>query len=244
MRLLFFCFCSLVATLAKGQGHVEIGGFMGASGYLGDLNKSDWISKEPKPAFGLLVRYNLSDYIALRLSYLHGQLSGRDSHYPDRSFRNFSTSSPVNEFTLQAEYHLWPLLQPRLLRLFKPTFSPFLFVGFGLAATHPHPDLDNMIVPKPDFVQGAIIDKNAVYSSLHEVVPFGVGLKYRLHPQWTLTFEAAFRLTFSDYLDGISHAANPKKSDRYQFWGVTIAHRFRQQPLSFHKNNPTRCKEI
>lgn len=228
----------------QAQGHLEAGGYLGISGYLGDLNKSDWISKEPKPSFGLLARYNLSDYIALRLSFLHGQLAGRDSHYPDRAFRNFSTTSPINEFALQAEWHLWPLLQPRLPRLFEPTFSPFLFVGVGVAITHPQPDLDNMIIPKAEFIQGAAIDKQATYSPFHSVIPFGMGIKYRLHPQWTLTLEAAFRLTFSDYLDGISHAANPQKTDRYQFWGITIAHRFKKQPFSFNKNNPMRCKGI
>lgn len=244
MRSIFFYFILFIASKGHAQGHVEIGAFLGASGYLGDLNKSDWISKESKPAFGVLARYNLTDFIALRLSFLHGQLSGRDSHYADRTFRNFSTIAPITEVTLQAEWHFWPLLQPRLPRNFEPTFSPFLFLGIGLAHTSPKPDLDNMIILKPEFVQGAALDKNATFSSYHAVIPFGAGMKYRPHPQWTFTLEAAFRLTFSDYLDGISHAANPNKPDRYQFWGVTVAHRFRKQPFIFKRNDPMRCKSI
>ncbi len=246
MRQFFTYFFILILSisLAKGQERIEIGGFLGGSGYLGDLNKSDWASKEPKAAFGLLVRYNLSDYIALRASFLHGQLAGRDSHYADRAFRNFTTTSPINEMSIQAEWHLWPMTQPRLPRFFKPSFSPFLFVGLGLALTQPTPDMENMIVEKPEFVLGAAIDRAATYSSFHAVIPFGLGWKYRPHINWTITAEAAFRLTFSDYLDGISFAANPKKTDRYQFWGITVAYRFPKQLLGYKKRNPMKCNVI
>ncbi|MFN8346765.1 MAG: DUF6089 family protein [Spirosomataceae bacterium] len=232
----------LATSLAKGQDRWELGGFLGGSGYLGDLNKSDWASKEPKAAFGLLARHNLSDHAAIRASFLHGQLSGRDSHYPDRAFRNFTTVSSVNELTLQAEWHLWPLTQPRLHHFFKPTFSPFLFVGFGIAITHPKADMEHMIVAKPEFVMGAEIDRKAAYSPFHGALPFGAGFKYRPHYQWTLTLEAGFRLTFSDYLDGISFAANPNKPDRYQFWGATVAYRFRRLPLGSKIRKAVKCK--
>jgi hypothetical protein len=230
-----------IPFLTQGQDRLEIGGFLGGAGYLGDLNKSDWASKEPKAAFGFLTRYNLSDHIALRASFLHGKLSGRDSHYPDRAFRNFATTSPINELTLQAEWHLWPLVQPRTSHFFKPSFSPFLFAGLGVAITNPKPDLENMLVEKPEFVKGAEIDRNAKFSPMHGTIPFGAGIKYRPHYQWTFSLEAGFRLTFSDYLDGISFAANPEKPDRYQFWGATVAYRFRKQPSGFKKRNPMKC---
>lgn len=239
--LKYFLGFLLIPFFTTGQDRLEVGGFLGGAGYLGDLNKSDWVSKEPKAAFGFLARYNLSDYIALRASYLYGKLSGRDSHYSDRAFRNFATTSPIHELTMQAEWHLWPLAQPRLPRFFKPSFSPFLFAGLGVAITHPQPDMENMIVPKPEFVKGAEIDRNTTFSSLHSTIPFGAGFKYRPHHQWTFTLEAGFRLTFSDYLDGISFAANPEKSDRYQFWGATIAYRFSRKLFGFKKRNPMKC---
>jgi hypothetical protein len=231
----------LLPTFILGQERLEVGGFLGGAGYLGDLNKSDWLTKEPKISFGFLARYNLSDYLALRASLLYGQLSGRDSHYADRAFRNFTTRSPVSELAIQTEWHFLSLTQPRLPRFFEPTVSPFLFVGFGLTVTNPTPDMENMIIAKPEFVKGAEIDRNAQFSPLHGVIPFGMGLKYRPHVRWTFTLEAAFRLTFSDYLDGISHAANPQKTDRYQFLGLTVAHRFRKRVLGFKNRNPLKC---
>jgi hypothetical protein len=239
--LYFLAYFFFLSTFIWGQERLEVGGFLGGAGYLGDLNKSDWLTKEPKASFGFLARYNFSDYLAFRASLLYGQLSGRDSHYPDRAFRNFTTKSPVSEVALQVEWHFLSLTQPRLPRFFQPTFSPFLFVGVGLATTNPTPDMENMIVAKPEFVKGAEIDRNAQFSPLHGVIPFGMGIKYRPHLQWTLTLEAAFRLTFSDYLDGISHAANPQKTDRYQFLGLTVAHRFRKRVLGFKNRNPLKC---
>lgn len=243
MRLLALtcCLSLLLVTKSMSQERIEFGGFVGGSGYLGDLNKSDWFSKEPKVGLGGLVRYNASDFLAVRASLLFGYLSGRDSHYEDRAFRNFSTQSPISEITLQTELHILPLVQPRLPRFFQSTFSPFLFVGIGGAYTRPAPDLENMIVSKPEFVRGAEIDKNTAYSPYHLVVPFGMGLKYRPYIQWTLTLEAGFRLTFSDYLDGISHAANPEKTDRYQFWGLTVAYRLPKRMVGFRNRNPLRC---
>jgi hypothetical protein len=204
-----------MTSLTRGQERLEVGGFLGGAGYLGDLNKSDWASKEPKAALGLLARYNLSDHVAVRASFLYGHLSGRDRHYPDRAFRNFTTLSSVNELTLQAEWHLWPLTQPHLPHFFKPTFSPFLFVGFGIAITYPKADMEHMIVAKPEFVTGAEMDRNAVYSPFHGAIPFGAG---------------------------ISFAANPNKSDRYQFWGATVAYRFRRLPYGLKIRRAVKCK--
>ena len=224
---LFFVGFLMTTQLAWAQrGRWETGGFVGLAGYLGDLNKSDWLSKEPRIALGATVRYNVAPLWAVRLSYLHGRFSGRDSHYADRAFRNFATTSPANEITSQVEFHLWPLTDSRNPRAFKASFTPYLLVGLGLVITNPKPDFENMIVVKPEFAEGAEIDRNAKYANTHAVVPFGLGIKYRFAPQWTLAAEVGFRLTFSDYLDGISFAANPNTNDRYKFSGLTLSYRF------------------
>jgi len=227
-RLLFLFLLVHTQWALAQRGRWEAGGFVGLSGYLGDLNKSDWLSKEPSLALGATVRYNVSPLWTVRLSYLHGRFSGRDSYYADRAFRNFATTSPADEITSQVEFNLWPLTDSRNPRAFRATFTPYLLLGIGLVITNPKPDFENMIVVKPEFAEGAEIDRNAKYANTHAVVPFGIGVKYRFAPQWTLAAEVGFRLTFSDYLDGISYAANPSKSDRYKFSGLTLAYRFKK----------------
>ena len=230
-RLLVFCVwvnMGFFATATVAQERWEVGGFVGTSGYLGDLNKSNFFSKEPRPAFGAILRYRVSPYLSLRLSLLHGRLSGRDDHYADRAFRNFTTTSPANELATQLELNLWPLADSRNPRDFQPQFTPYLFLGFGVVATNPVVDLDNMIITKTEYAEGAEIDRTAIYSNFHAIVPFGLGVKYRFHRQWTLAAEASFRFAFSDYLDGISFAGNPNKSDRYKFSGITLSYRFKK----------------
>ncbi len=216
---------SYVIVVAQ-QSKLEIGGFVGMSGYLGDLNKSDWFSKEPHPALGALVRYHFNKKFAARISYNHGSLTGRDSHYADRAFRNFSTESPVNELITQVEYNLIAITNPKNMRMFRPSFIPYLFVGVGAVFTNPRPILNDMIIVKSEIATGVETDLNTTYSKSSLALPFGLGVRYRFKPNWTLSAEAGFRITNSDYLDGISQAANPNKSDRYKFSGITLSYRF------------------
>ncbi len=232
----------LYSGATKAQQRFEAGLWAGMSGYLGDLNKSDWLTREPQPAWGVLSRYNFSERLALRLSFLQGQLSGRDSHYEDRAFRNFTTQASLNELSAQVEWHFWSLSHPSLKSRFKPSFSPYLLTGFGMIHTVSKPDMDNMLEEKPYIVEGILKDKQAPSRFLNGIVPLGLGLKYHFAYQWTLGIEATFRFAFSDYLDGISHAANPAKNDRYQFWGVLLTYRFLQKPFGFKNRNPTKCK--
>ncbi len=232
----------LYSGATKAQQRFEAGLWAGMSGYLGDLNKSDWLTREPQPAWGVLSRYNFSERLALRLSFLQGQLSGRDSHYEDRAFRNFTTQASLNELSAQVEWHFWSLSHPSLKSRFKPSFLPYLLTGFGIIHTVSKPDMDNMLEEKPFIVEGILKDKQAPSRFLNGIVPVGLGLKYHFAYQWTLGIEATFRFAFSDYLDGISHAANPAKNDRYQFWGVLLTYRFLQKPFGFKNRNPTKCK--
>ncbi len=220
-------------TSGKWFGNYEVGCFVGMSGYLGDLNKSDWFSKEPHLAYGVFGRYNVSSKLATKLAYSRGNLTGHDSNYPDRAFRNFSTQSTINDFSAQIEYQPWAFPMPKLPRHFQPMVRPYIFVGVGVALATPQADLSNMLVVKPEIVEGVEADLKATYSTNTMVIPFGLGIKYRVAPLWTIGLEAGFRITFSDYIDGISQAANQSKTDRYKFSGIVVSYRF--------KKSPTKC---
>ncbi len=236
IRIVIFCVLYLACSLStfsqrannKWFSNYEAGTFVGMSGYLGDLNKSDWFSKEPHLAYGVFGRYNVSPKLAVKLAYSRGNLTGHDSNYPDRAFRNFSTQSTINDFSAQMEYQPWAFQMSKLPRQFDPMVRPYIFVGIGVASANPQADLLNMIVVKPEIAKGIEADLNATYSTKTIVIPFGLGIKYRVAPLWTIGLEAGFRITFSDYLDGISQAANQSKTDRYKFSGIVVSYRFRK----------------
>ena len=209
----------------------EGGLMLGQSGYLGDLNKSDIFSKDPKFSGGLLGRYHFNRSWALRGALTFGSLSGSDANYSDRQARGFKTKSPLTDLSAIVE---WDFLGKKRYRYdstafqvrFKRTLSPYLFTGLGLAFTSPKPDFTGTASTLDNFRQGAIQDATAKYSNTNFVIPFGVGLRYDLSENWVLGLEAGFRLAFSDYLDGISKGANPNRNDRYKLSGFTVTYRW------------------
>ena len=228
------CLLLLSANLVQAQQlhkKWEGGLMLGQSGYLGDLNKSDIFSKDPKFSAGLLGRYHFNRSLALRGALTFGNLSGSDANYSDRQGRGFKTKSPLTDLSAIVE---WDFLGKKRYRYdstafqvrFKRTLSPYLFTGLALAFTSPKADFTGTASTLDVFRQGAIQDAAAKYSNSNFVIPFGVGLRYDLTENWVLGLEAGFRLAFSDYLDGISKGANPGRNDRYKLSGFTVTYRW------------------
>ena len=46
-------------------------------------------------------------------------------------------------------------------------------------------------------------------------IPVGIGAEYPISGRISLNAEAAYRFIFTDYLDGFSLSANPKRQDHY-----------------------------
>ena len=61
------------------------------------------------------------------------------------------------------------------------------------------------------------------------VLPAGAGVEYYLSPKFSLTAETTFRYMFTDYLDGFSQSANPKKKDFYHSHTVGLVYKFGQK---------------
>jgi OmpA-OmpF porin, OOP family len=230
--LLFLC--SIFTQLSYAQQvnkRYELGVLLGTSGYLGDLNKSDFFSKEPQASFGLLGRYYYNEKWTFRGGLTIGKLTGSDANYADRANRGFKTTSPITDISGIVE---WDFLGKRRFSYdtsiyqvkFKRTLSPYFFTGFGVAFTNPKADFTGTANTLAEFRQGAIADQAAKYSNTSAVIPFGFGVKYDINENFVIALEAGFRLAFSDYLDGISKGANPGKNDRYKLSGLTITYRF------------------
>lgn len=74
--------------------------------------------------------------------------------------------------------------------------------------------------------QGLGID--SVYKLPRSVfaLPLGIGVAYYISPKFSLTFETIYRYTFTDYLDGFSHAADPNHKDAYHSHTIGLLYRF------------------
>ena len=56
-------------------------------------------------------------------------------------------------------------------------------------------------------------------------MPVGAGVRYGFSPALAVYAESAYRLMFTDYLDGFSKATNPDGNDHYQTISVGVIFR-------------------
>ena len=225
----------------------EVGLALGVMSYQGDVNEQI-VAYPGESNFtgGIFVRHHFSPNFALRGQLVIGTISGSDLNFKEpawRQTRAFSFKSSVSEASLQAE---WDILGKKRFRHRKTlayenasyrqlavvnqigrTLTPYLFAGGGVITVSPVADfskggpLDNDILAKVN----ADLEEGKKVAS-HPMALVGGGLNFDLGPSWALGAELGVRYAFTDYLDGISQAANPDKNDWYTFAALSLSYRF------------------
>ncbi len=182
----------------------EVGGFIGSSGYMGDINQL-------KPyqftdlAFGGQIKRNLDGYWAFKLSALHGKIRGDDANSSSvqQQQRNLNFYSPLTEISLQTEFNFFNYLPGLFPIAGSRKFSPYIFTGIGLVLFNPKTKLNDYEYELQKYVtESADISDN--YNKYAISVPYGAGLKYNVKGNWNLVTELGYRTAFTDYLDDIS----------------------------------------
>ncbi len=163
---------------------------------------------------GIHLRRRFGGILALRAHLMFGTLNSDDakSDSPALQNRGFSSKASILEPGLALE--LEPLANKRFAAdgTFKKMLSPYFFGGLGLGIWSD---------PKPNFngrsSDGITRDLADGGSGSTLVLPVGLGLRWYLSPKTSLALEHSRRITGSDYLDGVSAAANPNENDVYAF---------------------------
>lgn len=204
--------------------------FVGGANYQGDLVPTiPPYLKETNLSVGIMTRYFLHPQWAMRLGATYGQLSGTDANFDDHYFRDkrrFSFESQIMEASLLLEWEPfgnWRYKDKDSLKFHK-IISPYIFSGGAFAMSDPKvkfADYHNGEAP-PDIQ----IDRAIKYPQQTFAIPMGVGFKIDVSRKVAFGLEAGTRLTFTDYIDGVSESANPKERDWYAFGGVTMTIRF------------------
>ena len=202
---------------------LEIGGGIGASYASGDVTRGLEFG-ELGFAGQLFIRYNLSNVVSVRGTGMLAQLKGSDQTNPIDPFaqlRNSSFQRMNYEASAVVEYNFLDYKERNSLI----NWSPYFFIGGGLSATSNRRESDD-------------------YSRIQPVIPFGLGLKYRLNKQWNLEFEFGARKTFYDGLDRVSGSLAPNKldpdygneldNDWYYFTGISVSYTFHSIPCPFN----------
>lgn len=205
MRQIILSFLFLFfAQISFGQ-YYELGVFMGASNYKGDLNDaSALVPYEYNHAFGITGRYNASRYISMKVNLFKGQISGDDanSKLEATRMRNLNFRTNIVEVSYQLEINLLPFA----MREGKNS-APYLFVGAGGMFFNPQTQMRGHwydLQPLGTEGQGyASLNNGTRYTRYQAVVPMGFGFKFGLNDKVNLGFEFGARKTFTDYLDDV-----------------------------------------
>ncbi len=205
----------------------EIGAGISSTIYQGDLTPSSFGSyKTMKAGFQLHGSLILSPSFLARTNLAIGGLRGDDAAYDNPAFRkqrNFTFKSPVIELS---ELVVWNPLRTNYKNI---GFSPYLMAGVGISFLNIKSDASNF---NPDyFAESAEILQNIADDQEHgtpniiPVVPVGAGVRYGFSPTLAVYAESAYRLMFTDYLDGFSKSTNPDQNDHYQTISVGVIFR-------------------
>jgi hypothetical protein len=217
----------------------EIGAGLSAFTYQGDLTPSRLGSfRTTKPGISLYLARIMSPSLAWRTHLTIGGLKGDDAKYDNPEYRKqraFNFRTPVIELSQQV---VWNPLR----RNYKDKgISPYLFGGAGLSFLRIRRDWSNYNAVYFDEVSdvSARLAEDASHSlpKIIPVIPLGLGIRYGISSRLAVSAETAYRLVFTDYLDGFSQAANPKLNDHYHTVSVGVIYRV-------GKNNSLDCPPV
>lgn len=228
-----FLFLLMMPLLALSQSpkvfNWEGGLFLGAANYSGDINPSESPRlNDTRFSLGIGGRVPLNAKIGLRSNLIYGRFVGDDINFPERADRNFRFKTNLFEVSVLGEFE--PFGRDRFYSNAQGDIemdrliSPYLFAGLGFAYMSLNPDFSgNTSSSLRDEIAADLRESS---NRLNLVVPIGLGLKIDLSKTYSFALESGLRLTFTDYIDGISMAASPDADDVYLFTGLVIYRRF------------------
>lgn len=195
ITLVFVCF-GMIATAQKS----EIGGMVGTSFYMGDLNPST-LFPSFQPCGGIIYRYNFNPRWALKTNILFAEVEASDQLTNDNYARNLSFKSPITEISAQIELNFFNLYNIPS----RNHFSPYIYIGIDVFSFNPKAELNGVYYDLQSLgTEGqGIIEDFQPYNLVSLAIPFGMGIKYNAGKYVSLGIEWGMRYTFTDYLDDV-----------------------------------------
>lgn len=195
----------------------DAGLFVGYSNVLGDLVVPSFTFNNPNFAYGFFVRQDLTNRFAWRANLYSGRLNASDSDYDEYRDRNTDFSTALIELGLNGEYSLLKKApRPAYGATFKLRLVPYLTGGVGLGFINPSVSYGGVL--KVEEAQ----DKIARHPKTNLVIPLGIGVKADLSRNVYLGLEFGYRLTFTDYIDGVKISGDPNDKDAYNIGGLSL----------------------
>jgi Domain of unknown function (DUF6089) len=201
MRKLILLVILIPSLLNAQRLHLDL--FGGFSNYQGDLQEKRFTTAQAKGAFGLGLRYNLTEHFALRTNFTYGALSASDKYnkQADLQSRNLSFQTKLTEGNLLVDYSLFSLEERK--------FTPYVFAGVAVFHYNPYAydSIGNKVYLKPLSTEGQGLSQypdRKSYALTQFSIPFGGGIRWRFSENVIVSYEIGLRKTFTDYIDDVS----------------------------------------
>jgi hypothetical protein len=194
-----------------------IGG--GHSNYYGELaNYSSLLPTASNIRWNASIDYTrqLSYRFAVRFGFSYARLFADDYNFINNAkylylfARNYHFRNDVKEFSVSGIYSLVDAGKDFKRR---NKLTPYLFAGIGVFAHNPEAKtpLDlagyngQWVNLQPLHTEGQGLPGYTAqpYSLVQLVLPYGLGLRYKIGKRTDISFELGYRLTFTDYIDDV-----------------------------------------
>jgi hypothetical protein len=199
-KLLFTLTLIICVFFANAQQGWELGGWVGATHYYGDLNTEFRVDK-PGLAAGVIARYNFNNRLCLKMSANYGKIAADDANSKN-SFeqeRNLNFESKIFDGAMQFEFNFLPYIHGSK----DENFTPYLFAGFNVFNFNPQTEYNGEMVDlRPLGTEGQF--RGEEYYATQGGLVYGIGLKYDINYEWSINVEFSARRLFTDYLDDVS----------------------------------------
>jgi len=158
-----------------------------------------------KPAFGAIVRYNLSTRASLRFTGTYGNVWASDakSDDPFQVDRNLNFKSKIYELAFGIEIDLFKY---RINDMNYP-ISPYFFYEVAYFRMNPMTSYNGNEINLQTLGtegQGTALSQKSQYKLNQLAFPIGLGIKFNLKERLAISVEYGIRKTFTDYLDDVS----------------------------------------
>lgn len=203
-RITLICSFAIFLITSSFSQTFEVGVFMGASNYMGDLQPAHITADENNLSMGIYGRYNFTPYLSAKVGFLRGQISGDDRHSDfesGRQQRNLHFESKITELNIIAECHFLGFLFDD-----RPIMSPYIYGGVAGFHFKPKAVYDNQVIDlQPLGTEGQGTANGPDKYSLYQIaIPLGVGTEINIGNACKIGIDIGIRKTFTDYLDDVS----------------------------------------
>jgi hypothetical protein len=182
----------------------------GTATYFGEMaDPGDYFDARLSLNVGL--QYYLNNRFSIRTEATWFTLKGSDAASKDpedgRIQRNLSFTSSNYEINFTGIISLLP--QGRRFYQ-RPGFNLYAFGGVGLLYYNPKTEYQGQ-----KYALRPLKTELNDYSSFGLVIPYGLGMRFKVHPLANISIEGGYRKTFTDYLDDVStqHVAQSSFTD-------------------------------